>query len=69
VAKTQIIATTRRFFRAKPTSQSIIKQHSALHDDALAGFETARDDGLIILLETDLDGARFKGPWGDLDET
>jgi hypothetical protein len=54
--------------KAEPTSQSIIKQHSALHDDALAGNETARDDGLIVLLEADLDGTRLKGPWRDLDE-
>src|ERR1700674_2599807 len=68
VAKTQIIATTRRLCRAKPTSRSIIEQHSALHDDAVAGLEAARDDGLIVLLETDLDGARLEGPWRDLDE-
>src|ERR1700676_500867 len=68
VAKTQIIATTRRLCRAKPTSRSIIEQHSALHDDAVVGFEATRDDGLIALLETDLDGARLEGPWRDLNE-
>ena len=45
-AKMQIIATTRRLRSAKPTSQSIIEQHSALDDDAIAGLDAALDDDL-----------------------
>src|SRR5215467_12242501 len=66
--KTQIIATTRRLRSVYPTNQSIIKKHSALYDDLLAGLEAALDNGLITLLETDLDRPRLKGPWRHLDE-
>jgi hypothetical protein len=49
VVKTQIIATTRRFLSARVTSQSIIEEHSALDDDALAGLEAGGDDGEIVM--------------------
>src|SRR5712691_13383764 len=67
-ANRHTIATTRRFLRAKPTSQSIIEQDSALYDHAVAGFDAALDDGLIALLETDFDGACLERPRLDLDE-
>src|SRR5215471_12618785 len=50
------------------TSRSIIEQHRALDDDVLTGLEAARYDGLIALLEIDLDGARLERPWCDLDK-
>src|ERR1700730_17803755 len=64
----QIIATIRRLRRAKPTSQSITEQHSALDDDAVAGLDAAPENGLVALLETDVDGARLERPWRDLDQ-
>src|SRR5882724_3059290 len=66
--KTQIIATTVRFRRARLTSQSIIEKNSALHDGTLAGGQAALDDGRIALLVIGLDVARLKYPWRDFDE-
>src|SRR5215831_19280122 len=68
VAKTVAIATTRRLFRARPTSQSIIEQRSALDDNALPAIEPALDVGPIALLEAHLHRTRLEGPWLDLDE-
>ena len=67
-ANTQIIATTRRLRSARLTNWSIIEQHPALDDDALAGLEPAFDNGLIALLETDLDGTGLERPGRNLDE-
>src|SRR6516162_2556301 len=68
VAKTVAIATTRRLFRARPTSQSIIEQRSALDHDALPAIEPALDDGPIALLEGNLHRTRLERPRLDLDE-
>src|SRR6516225_7850610 len=67
-AKTQIIATTRRFWKAMRTSRSIIEQYCALDDDALTGLQAMRDDDLIPLLEIDVHRARLKCPRRNLDE-
>src|SRR6516225_11760440 len=67
-AKTQIIATTRRFWRAMRTSRSIIEQYCALDDDALTGLQAMRDDDLILLLEIDVHRARLECPGRNLDE-
>src|SRR5579871_2878448 len=66
--KMQTIATTRRFLSAKSTSRSIIEEHSALHDNAIAGFQAAPDDGIIPLLKANVHAACFETPRGDLDE-
>src|SRR5260370_25974311 len=67
-AKMQIIATTRRLCKAKATRRSIIEEHSALHDDAIADLETALNHRLVALLETDLDRDGREGPRRHLDE-
>src|SRR5215467_16104032 len=67
-AKTQIIATTRRLCNAKATRRSIIEEHSALHDHAIADLETALDHGLVALLEADLDRDGREGPRRHFDE-
>src|SRR6266481_9927492 len=67
-AKMQIIATTRRLCKAKATRRSIIEEHSALYDHAIADLETALDHGLVALLEADLDRDGREGPRRHFDE-
>src|SRR6266404_9094537 len=67
-AKMQIIATTRRLCKAKATRRSIIEEHSALYDHAIADLETALDHGLVALLETDLDRDGLESPRRHFDE-
>src|SRR5271163_4818826 len=62
------ITTTKRFVKAKVTSQSIIEEHSALDDHAIAGRQSAPDDHLVALLKTDFHGMGFEAPGCDLDE-
>src|SRR5215470_2986758 len=64
----QIIATTRRLCNAKATRRSIIEEHSALHDHAIADLETALHYGPVALLEADLDRDGLEGPRRYLDE-
>ncbi len=66
--KKQIIATTARLRSANVTSASIIEEHSALDDDAIPGLEAACHDGVVTLLEGDLDGMGLEHPGLDLDE-
>ena len=61
-AKTQIIATTRRLWRAIRTNRSIIEQYCALDDDALTRLQAMREDDLVPLLEIDVHRARLECP-------
>src|SRR5438045_2682724 len=62
------MATTIRFRSARLTRALIIEQNPALHDDALAALEPARDYGLVAFLERDLDPMRLEHPRLDFDE-
>src|SRR6266446_3489088 len=64
----QVIATTRRLCNAKATKRSIIEEHSALHDHAIADLETALNHSLVALLEADLDRDGRESPRRHFDE-
>src|SRR6516225_6628663 len=68
VRKSVINAITKRFRKAKPTSQSIIEEHSARGNDAVANLEAGLDGSFVALEKIDPDRSRLEAPRCHLHE-